>query len=118
MTTVVVVPNNRRGKNFRAISGEKESFGETVGEALDAMTKELELNGRNAVVYVQDFRPDEFFTAEQQLRLAELMEKWRNARDKNEMLSADEQMELEQLIATELEGSARRTEKLANQLGR
>ena len=118
MTTVVVLPNNQRGKNFRAISGEKESFGETVGEALDAMTEKLELKGRNAVVYVQDFCPDEFFTAAQQARLAELMEKWRDARDKNETLSADEQTELEQLIEAELEGSALRAEKLADQLGR
>ena len=118
MTTVVVLPNNQNGKHFRAISGEKESFGETVGEAIDAMTEELHLSGRNAVVYVQDFRPDEFFTEAQQIRLGELMEKWRDARDKGENLSADEQTELEKLIEAELEGSGKRAEKLANQLGR
>lgn len=118
MTTVVVLPNNQNGKNFRAISGEKESFGETVGEALDAMTEKLDLSGRNVVVYVQDFRPDEFFTEAQQMRLAELMEKWRDARDKGESLSAGKQAELEKLIETELEGSGKRAEKLANQLGR
>ncbi|MGI8788546.1 MAG: hypothetical protein ACR2HG_12385 [Pyrinomonadaceae bacterium] len=117
MTTVVVLPNNRNGKTFRAISGGKESFGETVGEALDAMTEELELKGRNAVIYVQDFRPDEFFNEAQQLRLSELMRKWRAARDAGKMLSGDEQAELEKLIETELEGSARRAEKLANELG-
>ncbi|CAN5723958.1 hypothetical protein BH24ACI1_BH24ACI1_29200 [soil metagenome] len=118
MTTVVVLPNNQNGKTFRAVSGEKESFGETVGEALDAMTAELELTGRNAVVYVQDFRPDEFFTEAQQTRLAELMQKWRIARDRSDTLSNDEQSELEKLIEAELEGSARRAEKLANALGR
>ncbi len=118
MTTVVVLSNNQNGKTFRAISGEKESFGETVGEALDAMAEELELTGRNAVVYVQDFRPDEFFTEAQQTRMAQLMEKWRTARDNGERLSDDEQAELEELIETELEGSARRAEKLANQLGK
>ena len=118
MTTVVVLPSKTNGKTFRAISGEKESFGETVGEALDAITEELELTGRNAVVYVQDFQPDEFFTEAQQKRLSELMEKWRDARDKSEFLPADEQAELEKLIETELEGSMRRTEKLANALGK
>ena len=118
MTTVVVLSNNQNGKQFRAISGEKESFGETVGEAIDAMTEELHLSGRNAVVYVQDFRPDEFFTEAQQMRLGELMEKWRDALDKGESLSADEQTELEKLIEVELEGSGKRAEKLANQLGK
>ncbi len=118
MTTVLVLPNNQNGKSFRAISGEKESFGETVGEALDAMTEELELKNSNAVVFVQDFRPDEFFTEAQQKRMAELMQKWRTARDKGGDWSPEEQTELEKLIEAELEGSARRTEKLANQLGR
>jgi len=118
MTTVVVLSNNQNGKTFRAISGEKESFGETVGEALDAMAEELELTGRNAVVYVQDFQPDEFFTESQQTRLAELMGKWRAARDTGKRLSGDEQSELEKLIEAELEGSGRRAEKLANALGK
>lgn len=118
MTTVVVLPNTKNGENFRAISGSKESFGATVGEALDAMTKELELAGRNAVVYVQDFQPDEFFTEVQQKRLSELMQKWRTARDNNQQFPIEEQTELEKLIEAELEGSARRAEKLADMLGK
>ncbi len=82
------------------------------------MTAELELTGRNAIVYVQDFRPDEFFTEAQQTRFVELLQKWRIARDDGETLSNDEQSELEKLIEAELEGSARRAEKLANVLGR
>ena len=82
------------------------------------MTEELEHAERNAVVFVQDFRPDEFFTEAQQLRLSELMGKWRLARDKSETLPADEQAELEKLIEAELEGSARRVEKMADALGR
>ena len=118
MTTVIVLPNNQNGKYFRAISGEKESFGETVGEAIDAMTEELDLSRGNAVVYVQDFRPDEYFTEAQQMRLGELTEKWRDVRDKNECLPADEQTELEKLIEAELEGSGKRAGKLADQLGK
>jgi hypothetical protein len=48
----------------------------------------------------------------------ELLQKWRIARDDGETLSNDEQSELEKLIEAELEGSARRAEKLANALGR
>ena len=69
MTTVVVLPNNQNGKTFRAISGGKESFGET----LDAMTAELELTVRNAIVYVQYLRPNEFFTEAQQTRRKDLL---------------------------------------------
>lgn len=118
MTTVLILPNNQSGKHYRAVSGEKESFGETIGEAIDAMAEELELLERNAVVYIQDFRPDEFFTEPQQIRLTELMQKWRDARDEGEMLAHDEQTELEKLIEAELAGSGKRAEKLANQLGR
>lgn len=118
MTTVVVTPNNRNGKNFRAVSGGKISFGETAGEALDALTEQFSADESNTVVYIQDFRPDEFFTEAQQKRLSELMRKWRAARDNSRELPAEEQAELEKLIEAELEGSARRAEKLANELGR
>lgn len=115
MTTVVVLPNNQDGKHFRAVSGENESFGETIGAALDALTGTLKTPQRNALVYIQDFCSDEFFTEAQQLRLADLMGKWRN---KRESLSLDEQTELEKLIEAELESSGKRAEKLANQLGK
>ena len=118
MKTVLVLPNNQNGKHFRAVSGEKESFGETVGEALDAMTEELDLQNKNAVVLIQDFRPDEFFSEAQQKRMSELMKSWRKARDEGGSWSDEEQAELEKLVEAELEGSARRTQKLADQLGR
>ena len=118
MTTVVVLPNKQNGKSFRAVSGEKESFGKTVGEAIDALTEQLELTERNAVVYIQDLQPDEFFTEAQQKRLAELMGKWRAARDYGKAFSDEEQAELEKLIEAELEGSGKRAKKLADALGR
>ncbi len=118
MTTVVVLPSNRDSKNFRAVSGKKQSFGETIGEALDALNEQLEAGERNTVVYVQDFRPDEFFTAGQQERLSELMQKWRDARDNKGRFSTEEQSELENLIGLELEGSGKRAGKIADELKR
>lgn len=115
MTTVVILPESRNGKGFRAIAGEKESFGSTMGEALDALNERL---GDEAVVLVQDLRPDEFFNEAQQRRLSYLMNKWRMARDHGSEFSAAEQEELEKLIETELEGSARRAERLAEQTKR
>lgn len=117
MTTVVVLPNNQNGKSFRAVSGEMESFGETVGEAIDAMTKQLKNGATDTLVIVQRFQPDEFFSAEQQSRLSYLMEKMRDARDRNEGLPSEEQTELESLIEAELEGSGRRVEKMARLIG-
>lgn len=116
MKTVLVLPNNENGKHFRAVSGEKESFGETVGEAVDALTVQLE-NGNDETLYVvQRWSPDEFFTAQQQKRLSELMQKLHDAQDRNEELLPEERKELEKLIETELEGSGRRAEKIAQLL--
>lgn len=114
----VVLPENKDANLFRAFSGAKSSYGKTVGEAVDALTEQLLPNEQTAVVYVQDFQPDEFFNAEQQQKLAALMTKWREARDDNRRLPPDEQAELEKLIDEELDGSARRFEKMAELLGK
>ena len=55
-------------------------------------------------------RPDAFFTAAQQERLAELMQRWRRARDTNTVLPKEAQDELHSLVAAELEGATRRAE--------
>ena len=54
------------------------------------------------------YRPDRFFNAEQQRRLAELMARLRAARDRGCMLASDEQTELEALVEAELRGAADR----------
>ena len=53
-------------------------------------------------------RPDRFFDARQQQRLAELMERWRAARDAGTEPPAEEQAELEALIEEEVRASGRR----------
>lgn len=53
-------------------------------------------------------RPDRFFTTEQQQRLAELMTRWRAARDRQTSFSPEEQAELESLVAAEVRASADR----------
>ena len=57
--------------------------------------------------------PDRFFTAEQLRRLAELMSRWRAARDSGGKLPLGEQAELEALVEAELDGAARRAEVIA-----
>ena len=102
--------------SYHAVAGGKLSQGKTPGEALDALTGQLSEEETGTLVIVQNLRPDRFFNAEQQRRLAELMERWRIARDKGEGLPADEQAELEALIEAELKASADRTAALADEL--
>ena len=61
----------------------------------------------------QVFKPDEFFTAEQCVRLSFLMDKWRRARDRDESLPAEEHSELTNLVNLELEASGKRAEQMA-----
>ncbi len=110
MRTVVV---NQSGRIFRAVSGEKQSVGKTIGEAVDALTQQLENGNQETLFIVQRFQPDEFFTAEQQERLSQLMQKLRQAEAENKEMNPKERAELEKLIDEELEGSARRAETIA-----
>ena len=113
MKTVVVTPDYQNGKYFRAVYNGKESLGKTIGEAVDSLTSQIE-NGSDETLYiVQRFSPDEFFTANQQKRLSELMNKLHAAQEGAQEFLPEEKAELEKLIEVELEGSARRTEKLA-----
>ena len=56
--------------------------------------------------------PDQFFIAQQQQRLAELMQCWRAARDAGGALPDDEQTELDALIETELRAATARAAAL------
>ncbi|WP_139276476.1 hypothetical protein [Spirulina major] len=57
-------------------------------------------------------RCDRFFSADQQNRLAQLMNQWRTARDQNHTLNPDQQNELDDLVDAELEGACDRTQFL------
>lgn len=112
MTRVTILPvlGASDEKSYYAVAGDKQSFGQTAGEALDALTKQLAKDESSTLVIVQSLRPDTLFTAAQQKQLAGLMERWRLARDRNQTLPADEQSALEELIKAELLASAARTD--------
>jgi hypothetical protein len=57
-------------------------------------------------------RPDEFFTAEQINRLADLMAKWRRCRDEGKSLSDAEELQLRALVDAELEGATARAARM------
>jgi hypothetical protein len=101
---------------FRAVSRGGQSEGRTAGEALDAIAPSLS-GDSSAVVVIQSFLPDAFFTAAQQARLQELMAKWREARDAGRQLPASEQTELNALVEAELQAATARTAEALRGLG-
>jgi len=104
MTTITILPEE---KKFRAVSGDRESFGRTAGEALDALTAQLGEEEGGTLVVIQNRRADRFFNSSQQKRLTEL-----TAKRQTKSLSADEEAELENLVEAELEGAKRRAEEM------
>ena len=117
MTKVAILPERtNEGISYRAVAGDKQSVGETPGQALDAITAQLSEEDRGTLVIVQNLRPDLFFSAEQQQRLGELMTLWRAARDVGASLSNEEQSELDRLIEAEIRASGRRADAMLNEL--
>jgi len=109
MTTITILPE--KTDNYRAIAGGKESTGRTAGEALDALTSQLEDEESGTLVIVQNRKADCFFNATQQACLSELLE-----RRAVGTLSAEEGGELEGLVEAELDGARERAEALLDQL--
>lgn len=120
MTKVAIlpVPASQGGVRYQAVSGQKRSEGRTVGEALDALTDQFSEDSPGTLVIVQKFQADQFFNAEQQRRLAELMDRWRAARDQGMDLVSSEQSELEALIDLELQSSGDRAADIHFELSR
>jgi hypothetical protein len=119
MTRVAILPiQTENGTAYRAVAGDKQSQGHTAGAALDALTAQLPPTENATLVIIHSQRPDPFFTAAQQQRLAELMAAWRSARQSGTPWSAQEQAELEALVEAELRASAARTAALADEMNR
>jgi hypothetical protein len=118
MTTIAIMPENPEAEetSYRAVSGKKQSVGRTPGEALDALTAQLGEEETGTLLVVQNLRPDHFFTAPQQQRLAELMARWRIARDTQTALSSAEQAELEELAKAEVQAATQRAAALVREL--
>ncbi len=96
---------------FRAVAGARESVGRTPGEALDALNSQLGESESGSLIIVQQMQSDPFFTQAQYLRMRQLL-------DCRITLTDLERAELEQLVKDELIASAKRTQALADALGR
>jgi len=120
MTKIAIlsIPTTTGDIAYHAMAGDKQSHGKTVGEALDALAAQLPEDEAGTLVIVQNLRPDRFFDANQQRRLAELMTRWRAAREAGASLPMAEQAELDTLIEEEICASAKRTVALLHELAR
>lgn len=120
MTTIAILPESggMEETTYRAVAGSIQSVGKTAGEALDALAAQLGEEEAGSLIIVQNQRPDQFFSAEQQQRLGALMARWRAARDAGTALSTAEQAELETLVQAELQAATQRARALLDQLGR
>jgi hypothetical protein len=106
--SIISVPREE-GDQFCAVSGTHQSFGRTMGEALDALTREIGSIGSAALILIQKREPDQFFTLEQHERMQELLAR-------REALSHEERAELESLVDAELDATVARTNALVHDL--
>ncbi|MGC8638489.1 MAG: hypothetical protein ACP5XB_01275 [Isosphaeraceae bacterium] len=102
---------------FRAVTIGKQGAGRTAGEAIDALTSQLEDDEIDTLIVVRNLGPDQFFTAAQRQRLEHLMQSWRSARDAGTAFPAAEQAELEALIDAEVRAATERAAAIARELG-
>jgi hypothetical protein len=118
MTTIAILPESAgpAGTTYRAVAGNAQSVGNTPGEALDALTSQLDEAQAGTLVVVQQLRPNRFFTRQQQERMAELMNRWRIARDAGAAWSVGDQSELDALVEAEVRAAADRAAALVRQL--
>jgi hypothetical protein len=117
MTTISIlpVPAEEGGTAYCALAGDRHGAGKTPGEALDAI---LDKEESATLVLVRRSQPDQFFTAEQQQRIAELLARWRATRDEGSTLAPAEQAELAGLVEAELRAAGQRAALLADELQR
>jgi hypothetical protein len=114
--SIATVANTNGDRIYRAAIGNRQSTGKTAGEALDALTMQIGSQEINGFLLLQNQQPDQFFTAEQQQRLTELMSIWRTARDGGDTLPSEQQSELDNLIEAELDATTERSKAILAQI--
>jgi hypothetical protein len=112
MTTISVLAPPDPESGYRAVSNGREAAGDTPGRAIDALVEQTGQPAGATLVIIQPKAGDEFFSDAQRLRLAELMARWRAARDSGAPFPANDQTELDTLIAEELDAAIARSAAL------
>ena len=103
--TIRTEDSNADTPRFRAVAGNRQAVGRTMGEALDALTADWGDDIQETAVFIQRFEPDAYFTAAQCQRMQELLAR-------RATLTAEARGELEALIDAELDATIARTEGL------
>jgi hypothetical protein len=124
ITTIEIIREEKTPQQtvYHAMSGDQQATSTTPGQALDTLERMLAARGQSesggTVVIVQRFQPDAFFSATQQQRLQELMERFHTASVGGASLSPEEQHELEQLVDAEWHAAIARGEAILKQVSR
>jgi len=116
MATITVLRDDSGANGYRAIAGDKRSTGPTMGQALDALAAEIGEPKETTLIVVQPTIADDLFPEHKRRRLAELMARWRTARDAGQTFSATEQAELDALATEELRAAGDRAAALLRQV--
>ena len=105
MTAIAIRPatQDSEGPRYRAVAGERQTVGNTMGEALDALAAEWGDSGETLVL-IQRFQPDRHFPRERYDRLQALLARRSSSK-------AEEREELEALIDDEIEATLARTDR-------
>lgn len=112
--SIGTIASPTRDRLYRAASGDRQSTGKTAGEALDALTAQMEDREIQGFLLLHNHQPDRFFTAQQQQRSTELMSLWRTARDVGDSFPSALQSELDALIEAELDATSARWSKISH----
>jgi hypothetical protein len=105
MTTIAIRTDQKETgeRQFRAIAGDRQSLGRTMGEALDALMAEWGDSVQETVVLIQRFQPDQYFTQAQYDRMQALLAR-------RPTLTPEERTELGALIDAEVDATVACTE--------
>jgi len=124
ITTIEIIQERKDAQQtiYRVIKGEQQAASTTPGRALDTLERILAVQGKETdegtLIVIQRFRPDAFFTAEQQARLQELMSRLHDACDTGQDLSPEEKQKLEGLVDVEWQADIERGAALLRQVTR
>ncbi|MEB3342123.1 hypothetical protein [Okeania sp.] len=117
MNTIEIIQesNPNQPENYRAICGEKQALGISPGQALDELEQQLTNIETNTLIIIRRFVPDKFFPQPQHDKLQQLMNRFHESQDNQQLLSSKEQQELDKLATAELAAAEERArEILAN----
>src|SRR4029453_1942772 len=105
MTTIAIRNDQKETgeRRFRAIAGNRQSLGKTMGEALDALTAEWGDDVQETEVFIQRFQPEQYFSQGEYGRMQALLAH-------RSTLTPEESTELEALIDSEVDATIPRTE--------